>query len=433
MNKIIVFGASGDLAKRKIMPAISKMCSKSIKVYGYARSDLVKTYSQEIKKFYDYSINTDIKSFPDRVTYIKGEYTDLSPLKDVMDENTVAYLSLPPHVYPSVLFELSSYKVGIILLEKPFGTGLESFKDLLKFKNDKIHFVDHYLLKPMMISIYDIYVKTPSIFAFLNKTNIQSVECLFFESILAEGRAYFDDNGMIKDVMQNHLVEVLASILCDHSQEILDESRTRFIKSIDIDNERYIFGQYKSYTEELKKPSKTETFAAFKCIVKNDTWENVPFFMAGGKGLKKKTTEIKFNIRKGIFCHILNLIANDADRKVFNSIKDSAVSISLVFNIAPENEIYLKIKTQNDNIKIVLYTSNEIKEISKMKTNNRQDYELIFQCMINGDYFPSVSFEEAGELWRVFGNILNAPKPLIYYEQGVEMPEEVYEFFKGVD
>ncbi|XP_077301507.1 uncharacterized protein LOC143922149 [Arctopsyche grandis] len=290
-------GASGDLAKRKIMPSLSKVVEKDTEVYAYARSSMDTTYAIKLREFYDY---TD--DFPERVKYFKGEYNDLSSLKDIIDKDT---------------------------------------------------FMDHYLLKPLMICLYGMKNKLSKIFDKMSNQNIKSVECFFIESILAEGRAYFDQNGIIKDVMQNHLIEVVASLLYD---------------------ETYIFGQYKTYCEEMNRKSETETFAAFKCTVNNKTWKNTPFIMVAGKGLSRKATEIIFNI-----------------------------------------------KTDNEEIQLAV----------KENANAGGDYEEIFSSLITNSFLPAISFKEAKELWRLFDKTLVCNKtPLIYYPIGTEMLEEAKNIIK---
>jgi len=431
MNKIVLFGASGDLAKRKILPAIAKIYTDDIQIYGYARSDLAKDYSQEIRKFHDYSASDKTSDFPEKITYIQGDYTDLTPLKGILDKQTIVYLSLPPHVYQQVLLALSAFEVGTIAIEKPFGSDFESFKELAKLKRSQVHFIDHYLLKPLIDTIQDIYKKKPWLFEFLNRDNIQSAECVFLEKILAEGRDYFDRFGMVRDVMQNHLVEVLASVISDYTSGAPNESRYMTVKDISIEKEKYIFGQYDLYTKERKAESKTETFAAFKCRVNNDKWRGVPFFMAAGKGLSVKATEIRFNIKREQFGQVSDMIKNRKDADEYMQMASTADSVVLVFNAAPDGEIYLRITMKEGVKRIVLCGAEEVNSLSLSHSEGKEDYVELLSLMVSGEAFPSISFEEAGELWRIFTDVIVAEKELVYYKVGVDMPEEASEFFRS--
>lgn len=418
MKKIIIFGASGDLAKRKIMPALSKVVGEDTQIYGYARSDIKKDYPALLRKFYDYS--TD---FPEKITYIAGKYDDLSQLKDVIDKETAIYFSIPPHVYAIVLAQLCAFEYGVICIEKPYGDSSETFEELRKYESPKIRFIDHYLLKPLILSLYELVHDNSRLFKLLNKQNIKSVECYFIESILAESRAYFDQNGIIKDLMQNHLIEGVASVLCLKPQKDYSIQRLDFIKKMKIEEEGSVFGQYHTYAKEMGRESKTETFAAFKSHVQNETWEGVPFMMAAGKGLHKKASEVVFNVKNDCFVHFSQFLTSKN-----NEIKIDEMSV--IFNIAPCSEIYISIKSGNATYKNMVVSTEEIGKAIKTTVGAKADYEDIFISLISDSYFPTISFEEAGELWRLFCRINQAQKPLVHYCEGVEMPEEAIELFK---
>ncbi|KAM0680840.1 G6pd5p [Glugoides intestinalis] len=424
MNKIIVFGASGDLAKRKIMPALSRICGKETKVYGYARSALSKSYAQEVRKFYDYK-----SEFPEQLIYIQGEYNDLTPLKGIIDSKTIIYFSLPPHVYVTVLQQLSSldFDFGIVGIEKPFGESFESFKQLAQFKSDKIVFIDHYLLKPMMVAMDEIKKNIPEFFNLLNNQNIEKVECLFAESIFAEGRSYFEKNGIIKDVMQNHLIEMLVSVICESPSHEDNEERLKMIREITISDDKAIYGQYSSYKSDAGNQTETETFAAFICNNNKEKWKGVPFLMAAGKGLNKKDSSIRLTVKADSVTEFINFISK---KKLLNC--KNVNSITIVFNIAPENKIYMLMSEDTQighqkKYKTVVYASREVEEIVEAKFGSRKDYDALFSSMLKGEYYPSVSFEEAEELWRMFSGILDARKELIYYEPGSTVQKDAFE------
>lgn len=421
MNNIIVLGASGDLAKRKIMPALSRICGKDTKVYGYARSALTTSYAQEVRKFYDYQ-----SEFPEDIVYIQGEYNDLTPLKEIIDSKTIIYFSLPPHVYSTVLEQLSSFDFGIVAIEKPFGESFEAFKQLSQFKNDKIVFIDHYLLKPMIVAMNEIKESIPDLFKLLNKENIEMVECLFAESIFAEGRSYFERNGIIKDVMQNHLIEMLVSVLCESSSEEFGKERLEMIKDVTIAEDKAVYGQYKSYKSDAGKQTETETFAAFSCSINNTKWKDVPFLMAAGKGLNKKDSCIRLKVKADRVSEFIDFISK---KKLLNC--KNVNSITLVFNIAPENKIFLLMSEDTQighqkKYKTVVYATREIEDIVEAKFGSRKDYDALFSSMLKGDYYPNVSFEEAEELWRIFSGILGTKKELIYYEPGSAIHKEAF-------
>jgi glucose-6-phosphate 1-dehydrogenase len=414
MKRIIIFGASGDLAKRKIMPALSKVIQNDTEVYAYARSDLKEKYSSLLRECFSYS--TD---FPEKVKYISGPYDNLDVLKGIIDSDTVIYFSLPPHVYLTLFAELSKFNYGIVCIEKPYGNDYKSFKELQKYVGNKVCCIDHYLLKPMILSLFKIQMENLELFNFLSSENINEVECYFKESILAEGRSHFDKNGIIKDVMQNHLIEVIASILSEKHSENYSAERLEFIKKMKIDDKNYVFGQYKTYCNEMDVKSNTETFASFKCSVDSEKWKNVPFLLAAGKGLSKKATEIIFNVKKESFQKAAKLFLKNSSHSV-----EKLDEMKIVFNIAPENRIYIQFGHRADSHTHDIFTSENI------SVERPEAYENIFNSLIRNSYFPIISCAEADILWTLFEHIHSHPKSLIYYTIGIEILKEAKDLLK---
>lgn len=436
MNKIIILGASGDLAKKKIMPALSKVYNEDFKVYGYARSDLTENYSDVLKSVYDYN-----NKFPESVEYIRGEYSDLSSLKGIIDSATIIYFSLPPQIYPIVLKQLNAYDFGIAAVEKPFGENLETFRELLKFKNEKIRFIDHYLLKPIMLYMFDLNQSYKWLFDLLGKENVSRVECYFNEKILADGRSTFDRTGIVKDVMQNHLTEVLASILCQKGGENYEKERTDLIKKITIDCSKTIFGQYTGYEEDIGIPSKTETCAGFWLKINDARWEGVPFLMFAGKALESKKTEINFVIKPEKIQHFLKQKANEKTEYFLN---EKTGELVLKFSAAPNSYVSYDIvsydtalnKEDHKKSKIeemFVETDESIKKKILDKYGKGQDYEILFRRMANGEHYPSVSFEEASELWRLFSEVIEKKKDLVKYEPCAPLPKKISAFIQNIE
>lgn len=424
MNKIIIFGASGDLARRKLMPAISKIYTKGLQVIGYSRSDLEESFSQEMRKLFDYK--TD---FPEQVKYIKGQYDDLSQLKGIIDSSTVLYFSVPPIVYNQILSGLASFNFSAIGIEKPFGNDLGSFRSSEYFKDSKIRFIDHYLLKPLMLSISQILHSNRALFDFLSNKTISSIDCYFIENLLAEGKNYFDNNGIVKDVMQSHLTEVIATILCNCKDNRSPSPRLEFIKSLKVDSNEHVFGQYETYQKDVRMGSETETFALLKCSSEDERWRNVPILMIAGKGLSTKATELVLGIRKSSFGDLLRM----AQDKMPHPISEEKVKkMELVFNVAPSGEIYLRMSAEDGPVKVVLYDYAQVEKAKALEFKGYQDYEIIFKSLITQSYLPSVSYEEALRLWEMFDAVNSAKKRLIYYKNGSEMPNEALEFISAI-
>ena len=290
--KIIIFGASGDLAKRKLFPALSKLNLENVEIIGFARTDFDKPFRDILSDFYSYDDN----SFLTKIEYIQGKnYHDLENIKSYIEPDTFLYLSLPPEVYPSILAKLSEFSYGAIALEKPFGKDYSAFLEFEKFPISKLIFVDHFLLKSLIVSWPTLISQTKKLKHFISSEHVKTVEVIFKEEIGVEGKKYFDTHGLVKDIIQNHLAELVAVVAIEPKKFSCNEKaekRIELFKHMHVVSENTIFGQYSEYTHEMKNESNTETFAIVTVNINNSRWNNVPFMMICGKGLSEKKTEI---------------------------------------------------------------------------------------------------------------------------------------------
>lgn len=412
MKKIIIFGASGDLAKRKIFPSLSKLKLKGTEIIGYARSDLEESFDKELEKFYDYK-----PDFLKHVKYIRGSYDDLSPLKSISDENTSYYLSVPPSVYFSVIEKINELKYEKILIEKPFAEDVSELKRMSMFDIGKLIFIDHYYINPLVIALPGLLDDSlKDLYKIMNKDNVYSVQGFFNEQLLAEGREYFDKYGFVRDVMENHLFICLISTL--YSAEKNDSTahsvvRKNIAEKFSIDEKKCIFGQYSGYKDEFHRETETETFALLGLKYDCLDWENVPFILCGGKGLKEKSTKIVFKFRKESF-HKFN--------SYLDGILEEFNSIDLVFEFSPKALIYISIN--GDNIRKVIKDNQMIKSTLSKVYSEYQGYQIIFEQLINGKHFHSGSYEEILVYLKLFSNVKNIKRNLFYYKPGSTLPQD---------
>lgn len=419
MKKLVIFGASGDLAKRKLMPALSNIERLGAEVIAYARSPLKDTYHEELRKFHDYQ-----SDFPETVRYIQGTYDNLEELRNIVDEDTIYYFSIPPELYYDLLKKLADLKFSVVGIEKPFGTSHESFLKLAGLGTDKTYFIDHYLLKPLIVAIPKILFDNQRLASLLNKRYIEYVEACFNEEMVAEGRAYYDKAGCIKDVIQSHLVVCLATVLTarhDAAPEQESSIRSKTIECMSIDDSRCIYGHYEGYADEFSHSTNTETFAILPLSVDNETWEGVPFVLIGGKGLHKKVTQISLTVRNAHISEFLGLL-DDADQK---EIQPSEIrEMRLCFNIAPFSKVTLDIRLETTEKSYTMYSSQMIEEIMYDKYKDNRDHEIVFEKLFSKNSFCCCKMREVSALWRLFDKVLKQKKDLICYERDVELPAE---------
>ncbi|HEY4503273.1 MAG TPA: hypothetical protein VJC14_02480 [Candidatus Paceibacterota bacterium] len=266
----IIFGASGDLAKRYLLPALANMNYEGI-IVPISRKDY-------------------------------GNLKKLIP----SDGNKIFHLAIPPKGVTEAV-RLISENFGKannikIMLEKPFGQDLKSAQDLVEhvdqyFNEDQIYRIDHYLAKKSVQEI----TRTD-----WNKSNVQSIEIIASEKIGIEGRVnFYEQTGALRDFVQSHLLELVAIILMKEGEESVAERRHTALQNLEVVcditlHECVKRGQYEGYREEVGNPkSLTETFVSINMISNDPLWRGIPITMATGKALQEKFTHIKIKYKNG--------------------------------------------------------------------------------------------------------------------------------------
>lgn len=347
----ILFGASGNLAKLKIYPALyvlalKKRLPEQYAVVGYARSEMTE---ESFRTLVDESIRTDmievdeeiLKDFLEHVHYQRGNYdsaVDFKGLSDRLDtleqgwsdHSRIAYLSVPPTAFSSIVEALNTSGITTkqgasfrCIVEKPIGHNLETFEEIRTalMKNmteEQIFLLDHYLGKDAFRNIYYLRFANPVLERLLKNTIIHHVEISASESLGLEGRAgYFENTGTLRDMFQSHLV-LMISLLTMRLRENDDSFRSSRLNALEQLylppasnlNDVILAGQYTAgkigrehvvgYTEEeeIDKKSRTNTFIALKLMTRMSRWEGVPFYLKSGKRLDKKETRISIQFQE---------------------------------------------------------------------------------------------------------------------------------------
>ncbi|KAG7131059.1 Glucose-6-phosphate 1-dehydrogenase like protein [Verticillium longisporum] len=347
---IIVLGASGDLAKKKTYPALfglyrNQFLPKDIRIVGYARTKM--EHDEYIRRIRSYmktptkEIEQQLNDFCNLCTYVSGQYDkdeSFLALNDHLEKlesgkpetHRLFYMALPPSVFTIVSQHLKkccypSKGIARVVVEKPFGKDLASSRELQKslepdWKEDELFRIDHYLGKEMVKNILILRFGNSFFGATWNRQNIDNVQITFKEPFGTEGRGgYFDEFGIVRDVMQNHLLQVLTLLAMERpisfSAEDIRDEKVRVLRAIPaIEPKNVIIGQYgksldgskPSYKEDdtVPKDSRCPTFCALVAYIKNERWDGVPFIMKAGKALNEQKTEIRIqfkDVTSGIF------------------------------------------------------------------------------------------------------------------------------------
>ena len=325
---ITLFGGTGDLTYRKLLPALynlnvlGKLADDfKIVVIGrraYTQSeyiDIARTWVKEYArtKFDDEQFN----AYANRIIYFKMDMTNEDHYEMLQEfynkediQNHVYYYAVAPSFFITITNGLKKYcseNNAKVIIEKPFGEDLENaglLNDNLAefFKQEEIYHIDHYLGKEMIQNILSLRFENIIFKGIWNKDFIENVQISAAETVGVGTRAsYYDESGALKDMVQNHLLQVLSLVAMEEPKEDgsrgIHESQYNLLSAmkpiVDV-HESLVMGQYEGYLQEANIPavSKTETYAALKLFVDNERWEGVPFYIRTGKMLDKRETQV---------------------------------------------------------------------------------------------------------------------------------------------
>ncbi|KAG8447756.1 hypothetical protein GDO86_015026 [Hymenochirus boettgeri] len=341
----IVVGASGDLAKKKIYPTLWWLYNDGLlpeKTYfvGFARSKLtVKDIRKQSEPYLKVSEEDagKLESFFKLNSYVSGQYSDkvsfealhqhLNSLPNGSNANRLFYLAVPPSVYHDVtrnIKEACMSTVGWnrVIVEKPFGKDLDSSNHLSEhisslYQENQIYRIDHYLGKEMVQNLMILRFGNRIFSSLWSREHIGAVVLTFKEPFGTQGRGgYFDEFGIIRDVMQNHLLQMMCLVAMEkpvstNSDDVRDE-KVKVLKSVSpLTLDSLVVGQYvgdpegqgeaqQGYLEDstVPKGSLTPTFATAVLYVKNERWDGVPFIMRCGKALNERKAEVRLQFRE---------------------------------------------------------------------------------------------------------------------------------------
>lgn len=440
---VVVVGASGDLALRKIYPALFALYCQGLlpevfRVVGYARSKLTNEAFRErvmahLTCRYTPGERCDeyMKAFLERCVYVPGQYNDPddyayieSQLAPLGEANRLFYMSIPPFLFLDVARTLHS--AGLVqetpggpwvrvVLEKPFGHDRASSDDLTAtmgevIPEDQTYRIDHYLGKEVIQNLMVLRFANLIFDPIWNRAHIRSVEITWSENLSLSGRAgYFDQYGIIRDVMQNHLLQVLALVAMEqplslHARDVRDEKVKALGAIPPITMEDIVVGQYTAgelkgkqyagYLEEEGTPegSITPTFAAAVLHVRNRRWDGVPFLIRAGKGLSEGLTEIRVRF-------------HDVPGPIFEGLSSNM----LVIRVQPDAGIALRLVHKVPGLGVSLDARNlNLQYDSAFEGVIPDAYESLLLDVIEGDKSLFIRADELEAAWDIFTPALHA-------------------------
>ena len=437
-DALVFFGATGDLAYKKVFPALQAMVKRghlNVPVIGVAKAgwnlDQLKARAKDSLEKHGGLDSGAWDKLSGLLRYVDGDYKADATFQELRKQlgdakHPAHYLAIPPVLFGEVIEQLKksgSADGARVIVEKPFGSDLASAKALNQilrksFDETNVFRIDHYLGKRPGNNLFMFRFANSFMESFWNRNYVESVQITMAENFGVQGRgAFYDPTGAIRDVMQNHLFQIMSNLAMEppvqtDSENVRDE-KVKVLKAIpSLTPDDVVRGQFKGYLDEpgVAKGSTTETFGVLKLEVDSWRWRGVPFYLRAGKNLPVECTEVIARLKLPP-----------------TTIRSTKLEQNyLRFRISPDVDIALGVTVMAPGEALV-GEETELLAHHHPDGNEMEAYEVLLGDAMAGDPTAFARQDYVEEAWRIVDPILKANTPVYTYDPGTWGPMEVNE------
>jgi glucose-6-phosphate 1-dehydrogenase len=416
---LVIFGASGDLAQRKILPSLGRLVARegqAVRVIGAGRSHKTSADFREMVKQASGNL-----SLSDTAEWVQLDYADpmtFAPLKELLasSPNVIFYCATPPETFSEIVAALALCELAKkadttqrIVVEKPFGHNLASAHKLnaelaAVFDEEQIFRIDHYLAKDTVQNVMALRFSNSLFEPVWNRTLIETILITVAEEEGIGKRAgYYDQSGAMRDIIQNHMLQLLALITMEppttFDPEYVRRAKRAALRAMSpIDPTMAVRGQYEGYLDEpgVAPDSRRETYAAMRVSIENWRWDGVPIFVRTGKTLARRVTEVVIKLR-------------DAPMLRIAGRRQRGIPTLIVIRIQPDEGISIRIGAKRPGTKFEMVPAGMRLDYARLSKAALPDaYENVLSEVLAGGHSAFPGAEEIELSWEIVDPLIRA-------------------------